>query len=70
MPRKTSEKALVAVTQESWIGGVSTRRVDNLVKAMGLSGVSKITVSKLCKDVDERGNIRAAKAIHKPVAAA
>ncbi len=34
-PRKTSEKALVAVIQEAWIGGVSTRRVDDLVQAMG-----------------------------------
>ena len=40
-PRKTSEKALVAVIQEAWIGGVSTRRVDELVQAMGLSGISK-----------------------------
>ena len=54
--RKTSEKALVAVIQEAWIGGVSTRRVDDLVQAMGLSGISKSTVSKLCKDIDERVN--------------
>ncbi len=53
-PRKTSEQALVAVIQEAWIGGVSTRRVDDLVQAMGLSGISKSTVSKLCKDIDER----------------
>ena len=54
--RKTSEKALVAVIQEAWIGGVSTRRVDELVQAMGLSGISKSTVSKLCKDIDDRVN--------------
>ena len=54
--RKTSEKALVAVIQEAWIGGVSTRRVDDLVQAMGLSGISKSTVSKLCKDIDDRVN--------------
>src|SRR5215212_5753078 len=53
-PRKTAEKALVTVIQETWIGGVSTRRVDELVQAMGLSGVSKSQVSKLCKDIDER----------------
>src|SRR4051795_12347561 len=53
-PRKVSEKALVAVIQEAWIGGVSTRRVDEPVQAMGLSGASKSTVSKLCKDIDER----------------
>jgi len=53
-PRKTSERALVAVIQEAWIGGISTRRVDDLVQAMGLSGISKSQVSKLCKDIDER----------------
>ena len=42
------------VIQEAWIGGVSTRRVDELVQAMGLSGISKSQVSKLCKDIDER----------------
>jgi len=46
----------VVVIQEAWIGGVSTRRVDELVQAMGLSGISKSTVSKLCKDIDERVN--------------
>ena len=53
-PHRTSEKALVAVIQEAWIGGVSTRRVDDLVQAMGLTGISKSTGSKLCKDIDER----------------
>jgi len=52
--RKTSEKALVAVIQEAWVSGVSTRRVDDLVQAMGLAGISKSTVSKLCKDIDDR----------------
>ena len=51
-PRKTAEKALVTVIQEAWIGGVSTRRVDELVQAMGLAGISKSQVSKLCKDID------------------
>lgn len=46
----------MAVIQEAWIGGVSTRRVDELVQAMGLSGISKSTVSKLCRDIDERVN--------------
>lgn len=55
-PRRTSEKALVAVIQEAWIGGVSTRRVEELAQAMGLSGISKSQVSKLCKDIDERVN--------------
>jgi len=52
--RKTSEKALVAVIQEAWIGGVSTRRVDELAQAMGLSGISKSQVSKLCREIDDR----------------
>ena len=53
-PRKTAEKALVTVIQEAWIGGVSTRRVDELVQAMGLSGISKSQVSKLCKSLPSR----------------
>jgi putative transposase len=52
--RKTAERALVAVIQEAWIAGVSTRRVDDLVQAMGLSGISKSQVSKLCKEIDDR----------------
>jgi putative transposase len=55
-PRKTAEKALVSVIQEAWIGGVSTRRVDDLVQAMGLTGISKSQVSELCEDIDERVN--------------
>src|SRR3954465_2270789 len=55
-PRKTVEKALVSVIQEAWIAGVSTRRVDELVQAMGMSGISKSSVSKLCKDIDKRVN--------------
>ena len=40
--------------QEAWIGGVSTRRVDEIAQAMGLSGISKSQVSKLCKEIDKR----------------
>ena len=54
----------MAVIQEAWIGGVSTRRVDDLVQAMGLSGISKSTVSKLCKDIDDRVNAF----LHRPLA--
>src|SRR6201997_4682940 len=54
--RKSSEKALVAVIQEAWIGGVSTRRVDELVQAMGLAGISKTQGSKICKEIDARVN--------------
>src|SRR5918993_544686 len=52
--RKTAERALVAVIQEAWVAGVSTRRVDDLVQAMGLTGISKSQGSKLCKEIDER----------------
>jgi transposase-like protein len=53
-PRRASEQALVAVIQEAYIGGLSTRDVDNLVKTMGMSGVSKSQVSRLCASIDER----------------
>ena len=55
-PRRTAEKALVAVIQEAYVHGVSTRAVDDLVKAMGGSGVSKSQVSRLCAEIDERVN--------------
>ncbi len=55
-PRRTAEKALVAVVQEAYIQGVSTRSVDNLVQAMGMSGISKSQVSRLCAEIDERVN--------------
>ena len=53
-PRRTAEKALTAVIQEAYIHGVSTRAVDDLVQAMGASGVSKSQVSRLCAEIDER----------------
>src|SRR5277367_2843441 len=53
-PRRTAEKALTAVIQEAYIQGVSTRSVDELVKAMGMSGISKSQVSRLCEEIDER----------------
>ena len=53
-PRRAAEKALVAVIQEAYVQGVSTRAVDDLVKAMGMSGISKSQVSRLCKDIDIR----------------
>jgi putative transposase len=55
-PRRTAEKALAAVIQEAYIQGVSTRSVDELVKAMGMSGISKSQVSRLCTEIDERVN--------------
>jgi transposase-like protein len=53
-PRRVSEKALTAVVQEAYIQGISTRSVDDLVRAMGMSGISKSQVSKLCQEIDER----------------
>jgi transposase-like protein len=53
-PRRMAEKALTAVIQEAYIHGVSTRSVDDLVKALGMSGVSKSQVSRLCEEIDER----------------
>ena len=52
-PRKRSEKALLAVIQQAYIAGVSTRKVDDLVQAMGLSGIDKSKVSRICKQLDE-----------------
>ena len=54
-PRRTAEKALLtAVIQEAYVQGISTRSVDELVKALGMSGVSKSQVSRLCGELDER----------------
>src|SRR5271165_616830 len=53
-PRRMAEKALTAVIQEAYIQGISTRSVDDLVKAMGMTGVSKSQVSRLCEEIDER----------------
>jgi putative transposase len=53
-PRRTAEKALAAVIQEAYIQGVSTRSVDDLVKALGMTGISKSQVSRLCAEIDER----------------
>lgn len=53
-PRRRAEQALVAVVQEAYGQGVSTRRVDGLVKALGIEGVSKSQVSRLCQALDEQ----------------
>jgi putative transposase len=52
--RRTIDKALIAVIQESYVHGVSTRAVDDLAKAMGLTGITKSQVSRLCEEIDER----------------
>jgi transposase-like protein len=53
-PRRLAEKALTAVVQEAYVHGVSTRSVDNLVQAMGMSCISKSQVSRLCEEIDEK----------------
>ena len=53
-PRRMAEKALTAVIQEAYIQGVSTRSVDELVQAMGMSGISKSQVSRLCAEIDDK----------------
>lgn len=53
-PRRMAEKALTAVIQEAYVQGISTRSVDDLVKAMGMEGISKSQVSRLCGEIDEK----------------
>jgi transposase-like protein len=53
-PRRMAEKALTAVIQEAYVQGISTRSVDDLVKAMGMTGISKSQVSRLCEEIDEK----------------
>ena len=52
-PRRRSEKALLSVIRQAYVEGVSTRRVDDLVKALGCDGISKSQVSRICRDLDE-----------------
>jgi putative transposase len=52
-PRRKAEKALAAVVQEAYVHGVSTRKVEELVKALGMEGISKSRVSELCRELDE-----------------
>ncbi len=56
-PSRMAEKALTAVIQEAYVQGISTHSVDDLVKAMGMSGISKSQVSRLCEDID--GKVKA-----------
>jgi putative transposase len=53
-PRRLAEKALTAVIQEAYVQGISTRSVDDLVRAMGMEGISKSQVSRLCAEIDGR----------------
>jgi putative transposase len=52
-PRRKAERALATVVQEAYVHGVSTRKVDELVKALGMDGISKSRVSELCEELDE-----------------
>jgi putative transposase len=56
-PRRLAEKALTAVIQEAYVQGISTRSVDELVKALGMTGISKSQVSRLCEEID--GKVKA-----------
>ena len=51
-PRRRSEKALLAVIQQAYVG-VSTRRADDLIKSLGCDGISKSQVSRICRDLDQ-----------------
>jgi len=53
-PRRRAERALLSVIQEAYAHGVSTRKVDDLVQALGLEGVSKSEVSRICQELDEK----------------
>jgi putative transposase len=53
-PRRRAEQALVAVVQEAYVNGVSTRRVDRLVEQLGVAGMTKDQVSRLCRGLDEQ----------------
>ena len=52
-PRRRSEKALLSVIQQAYVEGVSTRRVDDLIKSLGCDGISKSQVSRICRDLDQ-----------------
>lgn len=56
-PRRMAERALTDVIQEAYVQGISTRSVDDLVKTMGMSGISKSQVSRLCEEID--GKVKA-----------
>jgi transposase-like protein len=52
-PRRRAERVLSAVVKEAYVHGVSTRKVDELVKALGMAGIGKSQVSRLCEELDE-----------------
>ena len=52
-PRRRAERALLSVVQQAYVEGVSTRRVDDLVRSLGCEGISKSQVSRICSELDE-----------------
>lgn len=52
-PRRRSERALLSVIQEAYVHGISTRKVDELVKSLGMEGISKSEISRICQELDE-----------------
>jgi putative transposase len=53
-PRRMAEKAIASVVQEAYVHGISTRSVDDLVRAMGMDGISRSQVSRLCEEIDAK----------------
>ena len=53
-PRRMAEKAIASVVQEAYVHGISTRSVDDLVRAMGMDGISRSQVSRLCEEIDDK----------------
>ena len=51
-PRRRAERALLSVVQQAYVEGVSTRRVDDLVRSLGCEGISKSSVSRICSELD------------------
>jgi len=63
-PRRRAEKALHAVVVEAYVKGVSTRKVDDLVRALGIDGISRSEVSRICKVLDEEVRTFLSRPIH------
>jgi putative transposase len=67
-PRRRVEKAIAAVVQEAYVHGVSTRKVDELVRALGMTGISKSQGSELCEELDKsRSNAFATGRLKAPI---
>jgi putative transposase len=66
-PRRRAEQALVAVVQEAYVNGISTRKVDRLVEQLGLRGMSKDQVSRLCRGLDEQVQVFRERPLQAPI---